>query len=205
MKMYSLAGEMLIKLKQFKYACLMYSKLRNCAYTQDNHPAEYKLFALKQMSFCYIKLHEYDSALKTIKKKLQLAWVVESHTAETQCYEMMAQCYYYKGNLKKCQYYNTRYLRGISEADFSRVRKINVIQSKDVNLLIAQTKTDFKSAQDLFTPTIKDFQMVKPEMQTQIREVHIFMANSLFDTQLIDPGSHLLVQCSPIQTPRNTA
>jgi hypothetical protein len=39
----------------------------------------------------------------------------------------MAICYYYIGNLKKAAYYNNRFLRGVSEAGFSRVRKICVI------------------------------------------------------------------------------
>jgi hypothetical protein len=72
-------------------------------------------------------MKEYDLALKTLLKELQLAWVVNSYTAETNIYEQMALCYYYKGDLKKSGYYNNRFLRGVTEAQFSRVRKICVI------------------------------------------------------------------------------
>ena len=72
-------------------------------------------------------MKEYDLALKALKKGLQLAWVVNSYTAETVIYDKMAICYYYIGNLKKAAYYNNRFLRGVSEAGFSRVRKICVI------------------------------------------------------------------------------
>jgi len=48
----------------------------------------------------------YDSGLKAAKKMLQLAWVYDSHMAEIVCYELMAKCYFYKGDLTKCAYYN---------------------------------------------------------------------------------------------------
>jgi hypothetical protein len=72
-------------------------------------------------------MKDYDLALKVLKKGLQLAWVVNSYTAETNIYDKMAICYYYKGDLKRSGYYNNRFIRGVSEANFSRVRKICVI------------------------------------------------------------------------------
>lgn len=116
------------------------------------------------MAHCYLKLQEYDYGLKTVKKMLQIAWVYEIHTAETICYELMSKCYFYKGELRKCAYYNQRYLRGVSEADFSRVRKAAVLQSKDLPNAIKSPHKAFKNVKDLFTPTIKDYQMSRPEI-----------------------------------------
>lgn len=81
-------------------------------------------------------LQDYDTALLALQKGLQLAWVVNSYTAETQIYDKMAVCYYYKGNLKKAAYYNNRFVRGVTEASFSKVRKICVIQSKDLSTFL---------------------------------------------------------------------
>lgn len=183
MKMYSLAGEMLIKHSQFKLGCLMFTKLLNACYTAKVQPCEYKLFALKQMAFCYLKNKEYGLALKTLKKKLQLAWVVDSCTAETACYEMMSTCYYYKGNLKKSAYYNERYLRGVTEADFSRVRKINVLQSKDLSYYLKNPPKDFKPVKSLFSAMLKDYSLVKPEIIEHIKEINrVTMDERLFAT-----------------------
>jgi len=47
----------------------MYTKLLNCAYTANIAP-EFKLFSLKQIAFCNIKMKEYDTALLALKKEL---------------------------------------------------------------------------------------------------------------------------------------
>jgi tetratricopeptide (TPR) repeat protein len=116
MKLYSICGEMLLKSNQFKIACMMYTKLLNVTYSVANQSyPEFKLYAYKQVAFCYIKMKEYDLALKTLKKQLQLAWVVNNIASENNTYENMAICYYYKGDLRRSSYYNNRYLRGVSE------------------------------------------------------------------------------------------
>lgn len=78
-----------------------------------------------------MKLKDFDAALRTLRYGLQLAWVLNSFTAETQIYDMMSVCHFYKGDLKKSGYYNRRFIRGVSEASWSRVRKICVLQSED--------------------------------------------------------------------------
>ena len=105
----------------------MYTKLLNAAYKLEVPHAEYKLFAYKQIAYCYLCMQKYDLALKALKRELQLAWVVNNYTAEIQIYDMMSVCYFYKGDLKKGGYYAQRFMRGVSEASFSRVRKISVL------------------------------------------------------------------------------
>ena len=47
--------------------------------------------------------------------------------AEVNAYDHMSICYYYKCDLNKAKMYMNRYLRGITEANFSRVKTINII------------------------------------------------------------------------------
>ncbi len=62
---------------------------------------------------------------------MQLAWVVNNFVAEASVYDQMSICYYYKGDLQKAEMYWSRYMRGMTEANFSRVKSISVMQSKD--------------------------------------------------------------------------
>lgn len=131
-KTYSLCGQMLLQMKNYKLAAIVYTKLVNTSYSMpEPQPSEFKLYSYKQLSFTYLQLKEYNLALKSAKRMLQLAWVVDSCTAEMGAYELMSQSYFYLGDLRKSGYYNKRCMQGITEAKFSRVRKINVISSED--------------------------------------------------------------------------
>ena len=57
--------------------------------------------------------------------------MVGNVVAEVNAYDHMSICYYYKCDLEKAKMYMNRYLRGITEANFSRVKSINILQSKD--------------------------------------------------------------------------
>lgn len=56
------------------------------AYCAKTFACEQKLYALKKLVFCQIKIGDYDAALKTLKQKLQLAWVSDNYLAEIDVY-----------------------------------------------------------------------------------------------------------------------
>lgn len=70
MKLYSVTGEMLLKHSAYRLACAFYTKLLNASYSAQPPYPEFKFHAYKQIAFCYIKMKEYDQALKTLKKEL---------------------------------------------------------------------------------------------------------------------------------------
>ena len=57
----------------------------------------------------------------------------------------------------------------------------------------------------LFSSLVKDYSFDIKDLQEELEELHSQTTSDyIFSTQLIDPGSHLLRQQSPIQTPRNS-
>jgi hypothetical protein len=127
----------------------MLQKLLNATHTEKD--PQFRIYAFKQIAFCQIKMKDFDLALRTLRKALQFAWVVSSYTAETQIYDMMSVCHFYKGDLKKSGYYNHRFIRGVSEATWSRVRKICVLQSPDLKRYLEAIPKDFSGLKSLFS------------------------------------------------------
>jgi len=58
-------------------------------------------------------MKDYHYAIKVLYKLLELAWGGNSQLVETLCYDLLSVCYFSIGNLKKSEFYMTRYLRGV--------------------------------------------------------------------------------------------
>ena len=58
MKVYSLAAQMYLVLKHYRFALDFYNKLRNCAHTAQDLIV--KMYAYKQMGHCYAKMKMYN-------------------------------------------------------------------------------------------------------------------------------------------------
>ena len=86
---------------------------------------ETKMYAYKQIGYCYQQIKEYELALKCFKKQLQIAWHINSHEGEMSAFDNLAIQYFYLGDLEKSKYYNDRMVRGKKEASFSMIRKIS--------------------------------------------------------------------------------
>ncbi len=85
--------------------------------------------------------------------------MINSYTAETQIYDMMSICHYYKGDLKKSGYYNNRFIRGVSEANWSRVRKICVLQSEDLKKYLDAVPKEFGGIKNLFSQSFVNYSL----------------------------------------------
>jgi len=45
-----------------------------------------------------------------------MAWCEHNTIIETVAYDLMSVCYYNTSDMKKADFYNTRYLRGVTES-----------------------------------------------------------------------------------------
>ena len=71
--------------------------------------------AYENMGRCYQHLKKYENAIKSHKKQLEIAWVVNDRQHELKAYDYLGMQYYYLGELNKSKYYNDRKMRGICE------------------------------------------------------------------------------------------
>ena len=88
---------MLLTAKKYRLALELYFKLRNCAHT--HHDVVSKMYAYKQMGFCFSKLEKYENAIICFKYMLALAWTCKSNDAELSAYEGLAAMHLYLGNI----------------------------------------------------------------------------------------------------------
>ena len=70
-------------------------------------------------------MKNYDKAVKSFKKMLQLAWQEKDTDMEVQAYDNLSIDYYYSGEIAKANYYNDRIMRGKTENDKSIVKKVS--------------------------------------------------------------------------------
>ena len=105
----------------------------------------------------------FNLAIVTYKKQMQISWIVESKTFEIRAYQNLARCYFYLQLTKKSEYYFDRVTRGKLESKTSAQRIIacehytrNLKQAK----LIADKheifghRVDFKSGKKIVDQTI---------------------------------------------------
>jgi len=52
------------------------------------------------------KMQEYDQALKSFKRMLQVSWSFNKGSSEIKAYDMVAKMYFYLGNVPKAAYYH---------------------------------------------------------------------------------------------------
>ena len=124
-KTYSLFGQMLLTAKKYHLALEMYRKLRNCAHTHKDIVS--KIYALKQMAFCFEKIEKYESACICLKYLLALAWTCKSLEAEHLAYETLAKMHMYMGNIQKAKFYDARVTYGQYEPEDSQGYRVMVV------------------------------------------------------------------------------
>jgi tetratricopeptide (TPR) repeat protein len=73
------------------------------------------------------KAKDYDQALKSFKRMLQVSWAVNKISSETKAYDMIAKMFYYLGNAQKAAHYHKRALEGLVELTGSRTRQLSLI------------------------------------------------------------------------------
>ena len=115
---------MLLTAKKFTLALDMYRKLRNCAHTHKDIIT--KMFAYRQMAFCFFKVEKYEDAIICYKHLLALAWTTKSFEAELAAYEGLASMHLYLGNIQKVKFYDARITYGQYEPYSSQGYKITV-------------------------------------------------------------------------------
>ena len=69
-------------------------------------------------------LHQYDEALNGWKLCFEHALRTNDDRAELYVYEQISNCYYYLGQMKDAEYFNTRYRMGVLEEPDSQIRHI---------------------------------------------------------------------------------
>jgi hypothetical protein len=69
-------------------------------------------------------------ALKSFKKMLNISWMINDVSSETEAYDLISIQYFYLGNMLKSQYYHDRSVRGKCEAKTSNIRQIFVRNEK---------------------------------------------------------------------------
>ena len=83
-----------------------------------------RLEMLKMAGLCRMRLMQYQEAIHAWKLCFEHALRTENDTAEVEVYEQMSYCYFYLGQMKKAEYFNTRYRSGVLEDENSQVRSI---------------------------------------------------------------------------------
>jgi len=72
-------------------------------------------------------MKEYEQALKSFKRMLQVAWAVNKISSEIKAYDMIAKMFFYLGNVPKAANYHKRALEGLVEVTSSRTRQLSFI------------------------------------------------------------------------------
>ena len=126
-KVYSLFGQMLMAAKRYELALECYDKLRNCAHTFQDIIT--KAFALRQMSYCFIKMEKHENAVVCLKYVLAISWTIKLRELELSAFESLAVSYLYLGKLEKTRYYDARVMHGMYEQESSQTYKITVSQT----------------------------------------------------------------------------
>lgn len=75
-------------------------------------------------AICKMKTGEYDQALHAWKLCFEHCLRTENVRGEIQVYEQMSYCYFYLGQMKKAEYFNTRFRMGVLEEKDSQIRII---------------------------------------------------------------------------------
>ena len=81
--------------------------------------------ALEMKSSSEMFLHNYESAIVSLRFLLEKAFILKDHQQEFVVYEKMALCYFYLSDLERSNYYCRRMMRGLFEPD-SDLRKIYI-------------------------------------------------------------------------------
>ena len=75
-------------------------------------------------ALCRQHLKQYQEALHEWKLCFEHCLRTDDQEGEGEVYEQMSYCYFYLGQMKKAEYFNTRYRMGVYEEDDSQIRNI---------------------------------------------------------------------------------
>lgn len=95
--------------------------------------ASIRLECLKMAALCRQKMRQYSEALHEWKLCFEHCLRTDDCQGEINVYEQMSNCYFYLGQMKKAEYFNTRYRVGIYEEEESQIRTIYTNLRKNVD------------------------------------------------------------------------
>lgn len=79
---------------------------------------------LEKMAMSHMKMHKYEEALVAWKLCFEHCLRTNNSEGELHVYEQLSLCYFYQGQMKGAEYFNTRFRMGILEEPDSQVRRI---------------------------------------------------------------------------------
>lgn len=85
---------------------------------------EMRLEVLKLAAKCQMGLLQFDEAIHGWKLCYEHALRTQNEGVEMEVYEQLSNCYFYLGQMKKSEYFNTRFRMGVYEPQDSYIRKI---------------------------------------------------------------------------------
>lgn len=79
--------------------------------------------------------NDHHAAMRLFKKMMLQAWFDNDSLSEIKAYGHIGTCYFYLGDLEKCEFYNHRYLHGRTENHLSIPKQAAINQIKQKRLL----------------------------------------------------------------------
>lgn len=79
---------------------------------QETNQLSFLIDAYQRIGYQLSEAQDYDRAIRVYKKMLKVCWIHSDTLSEIKVYEMLAIQYFYKQDIKKCQMYLDRSLRG---------------------------------------------------------------------------------------------
>lgn len=86
---------------------------------QETNQLSFLIDAYQRIGNQLSEAQDYDRAIRVYKKMLKVCWIHSDTLSEIKVYEMLAIQYFYKQDIKKCQMYLDRSLRGKLEGQTS--------------------------------------------------------------------------------------
>jgi tetratricopeptide (TPR) repeat protein len=151
---------MAVDFNSMKFLCLLIDFIGNiCLYAQDfgrstfffeqlrlacSYSKNYKLKvdALIGLAKNATSLKMYKESHIILKKALQYAWAVANEDKELLIYDMMGISYYYMGQLKKAEYFHSRFVLGKLELSSSATKSISfeILNDYHQHLQVVETE-----------------------------------------------------------------